>query len=93
MKYLILILLFIVTSVEVSSALAGNEEKNYGSLKVAKVTSIYDADTFRVNIANVPAVIGDRMSIRVAGVDAAEMRGKCEQEKKLARAAKNFTVS
>ena len=31
--------------------------------------------------------------MRVAGIDAAEMRGKCEKEKRLAREAKQFTVS
>ena len=76
-----------------SPVLASLKNKTYGSLHVAAVTSIYDADTFRVDIANVPAVIGERMAVRVAGIDAAEMRGKCEKEKQLARKAKQFTVS
>lgn len=72
---------------------ASLKNKSYGSMRVASITSIYDADTFRVNIENVPAVIGERMAVRVAGIDAAEMRGKCEKEKRLAREAKQFTVS
>lgn len=83
-----------LTSILIASpALASLKNKTYGSLHVAAVTSVYDADTFRVNIANVPAVIGERMAIRLAGIDAAEIRGKCEKEKKLAREAKQFTVS
>lgn len=58
----------------------------------SEVTSIYDADTFRVNIESYPPIIGQRVPIRVLGVDAAEIRGKCESEKVKARAAKQFTV-
>lgn len=64
----------------------------YGSVIVSEVTSIYDADTFRVNIKNWPDIVGRRMSVRVNGVDAPEMRGKCKEEKQLARLAKQFTV-
>ena len=68
-------------------------QKNiYKDITVDEITSIYDADTFRVTIQNYPAVIGERISIRVLGVDAPEMRGKCKQEKELARLAKQFTV-
>ncbi|MGB0721176.1 MAG: thermonuclease family protein [Gammaproteobacteria bacterium] len=65
----------------------------YGQATVSEVTSIYDADTFRVNIADWPEVVGYRIPIRVVGVDAPEIRGKCEQEKVRARAAKQFTVA
>ena len=67
--------------------------KNFGSVTVSEVTSIYDGDTFRVNIAEYPALLGYRMSIRVNGIDTPEMRGKCQQEKALAREAKQFTVA
>ena len=67
--------------------------KEYGSVFVSEVTSIYDADTFRVNINGYPPIVGERISIRVLGVDAPEMRGKCESEKIRARQVKQFTVS
>jgi micrococcal nuclease len=66
---------------------------NYGSAIVSEVTSIYDADTFRANIDGWPAIIGERAPIRVKGVDAPELRGKCEVEKLQARKAKQFTVA
>ncbi|ABM04288.1 nuclease (SNase domain protein) [Psychromonas ingrahamii 37] len=66
--------------------------KNYGSVLVVEVTSIYDADTFRVNINDWPSLIGENVRIRVNGVDAPEIRGKCDSEKKGARLAKQFTV-
>ena len=66
--------------------------KNYGNVTVSEVTSIYDADTFRVNIKDWPPLIGEHVPIRVNGVDAPEIRGKCDSEKKGARLAKQFTV-
>ena len=66
--------------------------KNYGNVTVSEVTSIYDADTFRVNIKGYPAIVGERVPVRVLGVDAPELRGKCESEKIQAREAKQFTV-
>lgn len=68
-------------------------KQNYGNTLVDEVTSIYDGDTFRVNIKSYPPIIGQKMSIRLNGVDTPEMRGKCEKEKKLARKAKEFTVT
>ena len=47
---------------------------------------------FRVNIEGYPAIVGERIPVCVLGVDAPEIRGKCESEKKLARQAKQFTV-
>ena len=67
-------------------------EKTYGSVTIAEVTSIYDGDTFRANIPDYPLIIGQHMGIRINGVDTPEMRGKCEQEKVLARKAKQYTV-
>ena len=55
--------------------------KDYGNVTVSKVTSIYDADTFRANIKDYPPIVGESNSIRINGVDAPEIRGKCESEK------------
>lgn len=81
-----LLFLFVVLPVKAS-------EKSYGSVVVDEVTSIYDGDTFRVNINDWPAIVGQRISVRLAGIDTPEMRGKCQAEKDLARKAKQFTVS
>ncbi|MEZ8029977.1 thermonuclease family protein [Enterovibrio norvegicus] len=67
-------------------------KNQYGTATVTKVTSIYDADTFRVNIEGWPAIVGEHVPVRVKGVDAPEIRGKCKTEKHLARVAKQFTV-
>ena len=66
--------------------------KDYGNATVKEVTSVYDADTFRVNIEGYPPIAGERIPVRILGVDAPELRGKCESEKVKARQAKQFTV-
>ena len=67
-------------------------EKTYGQVVVDEVTSIYDADTFTVTIRSWPPVIGERIKVRVKGIDAPELKAKCVDELRLARAAKQKTV-
>ena len=66
--------------------------KDYGDVSVSEVTSIYDADTFTVNIEGYPPIVGERIPVRLLGVDTPEIKGKCESEKVKARQAKQFTV-
>lgn len=40
-----------------------------GSVVVDEVTSIYDGDTFRVNINAWPDIIGYRVPVRLNGID------------------------
>ncbi len=63
------------------------------NLVVSRVVSIYDADTFRVDISGWPPIVGSNMPIRVLGVDAPEIRGKCADEKERAQMAKAVTVN
>lgn len=58
---------------------------------VSHIHSVYDADTFRVDIDGWPDIIGKNIPIRVNGVDAAEIRGKCPTEKQQARDARDYT--
>lgn len=68
------------------------KDMRFGNVIVDTVTSIYDGDTFRVNIEGWPQVVGLKMPIRVAGIDTPELRGKCPKEKVLAKQAKQITV-
>jgi len=68
------------------------EDKIYGDAVVSEVTSIYDGDTFRCTIKGYPPIIGERIGIRVAGIDCPEMRDKRQSIKDLARQAKQYTV-
>ncbi|KAB7892560.1 thermonuclease family protein [Poseidonibacter ostreae] len=85
MKRILLVILILINLL--------HAEKNYGSVSIDEVTSIYDGDTFRVNIKSYPEIIGHKMAIRLANVDTPEIRAKCTQEKVLARKAKQFTVN
>lgn len=67
--------------------------RTYGDVAVTEVVSIYDGDTFTVNIKDWPSVAGERISVRIAGIDTPEMRGRCDYEKQRAREAKQFTVA
>lgn len=65
---------------------------DYGHMTVCDLVSVYDADTFRVNIHGWPDIIGRNISIRVLGVDAPEIRGKCASEKEQAQVARLYTL-
>ena len=62
----------------------------YGVAIVSKVISVYDGDTFRVNIDSLPPIVGKNIAIRLEGVDTPEIKGKCQYEKDLALEARDF---
>lgn len=55
------------------------------------IASIYDGDTFKINLNCSLAVYCEKVPVRVRGVDTPEIKGKTEREKKLAQKAKEFT--
>lgn len=67
-------------------------DSTYGKVQVDEVTSIYDGDTFRVTIRGWPAVVGQRVPVRLYGIDTPEMRDKRPKVRDLARRAKQFSV-
>jgi len=78
--------IFVVLALSISA----NAKPQYGSLSVSKVNSVYDGDTFRVDIDVLPPIIGKNIAIRVNGVDTPEIRGKCQYENNLALEARDF---
>ena len=68
-------------------------DTTYGTVTVSEVVAIYDGDTFTANIAGWPPLIGERVKVRVAGIDCPEMRDDRPEVKALARKAKQFTVA
>ena len=44
----------------------------------------YDGDTCRVTIPSMPEVVGQHILVQIADIDAPEIKGKCEQEERLA---------
>ena len=62
----------------------------YGTVTVSRVISVYDGDTFRVDIDSLPPIVGKNIPIRLNGVDTPEIQGKCQYEKDLALIARDF---
>lgn len=67
-------------------------QPTYGDVKVSRVTTIYDGDTFTGTIDSWPGIAGKNIGIRISGIDTPEMRGKCKREIELARMAKKKTA-
>ena len=84
MKKLLLILTLCLWIFSVQAA------PEYGTVTVSRVISVYDGDTFRVDIDSLPPIVGKNIPIRLNGVDTPEIRGKCEYEKDLAIKARDF---
>ena len=80
-------LVFLILCFGVYSAQAAPE---YGSVKVSRVISVYDGDTFRVDIDSLPPIVGKNIPIRLNGIDTPEIQGKCQYEKDLALKARDF---
>lgn len=73
-----------------SPALAAGE---YGDVIVSQVTSIYDGDTIICTIKGWPAIIGERVSVRIKDIDTPELDDERQDIKERARLAKVFTVT
>ena len=79
--------LFIALCLVIFSVQAATE---YGTAIVSKVISVYDGDTFRVDIDSLPPIVGKNIPIRLNGVDTPEIQGKCQYEQDLALKARDF---
>ena len=80
----------LLTIALITISFATQAAPQYGTVTVSKVISVYDGDTFRVNIDSLPPIVGKNIPIRVNGVDTPEIRGKCQYEKDLALEARDF---
>lgn len=69
-------------------------DKTYGDVyKNVEIVAVYDGDTFTANIPQWPRIIGERVPVRIHGIDAPEMDAKDEPTRDRARAAKQRLVS
>lgn len=56
---------------------------------VVELVGVYDGDTFYVNIADWPPIIGKKIGIRIAGIDTPELSSLSPTEQERAKLAKN----
>jgi hypothetical protein len=60
-------------------------------LRVSAVHGCERADTCTVSLANVPAPLGDHMTVRLAGIVVPDAHSSCDRERKLAQDAQRLT--
>ena len=70
---------------------ANNQVETPKELQDVEIVSIYDGDTFKINLNCNLQVFCEKVGVRVRGVDAPEIKGKTAREKELAKKAKTFT--
>lgn len=63
------------------------------TFRCVKFIKNYDADTVTVEIPNVHPLLGEKISVRVAGIDAPEIKGVKPCEKDAARTAQRLIES
>lgn len=66
--------------------------ENYGNQDVSLIY-VHDGDTLAVNVPTWPKIIGSNVLVRIKGIDAAELHGKCQAEKDIAAQAKQFVIN
>jgi endonuclease YncB( thermonuclease family) len=59
-------------------------------IKASDVVSVYDGDTFKIDLQGVHPIFGDNVSVRVNGIDTPEITGETDEVEALARKARDF---
>lgn len=55
-----------------------------------QLVGIIDGDTIKVTLPGIHPLFGERLSVRIRGIDTPEIRGKCEVEKTKAKKARDY---
>jgi endonuclease YncB( thermonuclease family) len=63
----------------------------YDDIKNVKFVKAYDGGTITIELQDMPSIF-ERMEVRLRGIDAPDIHGKCDREKFIAQAAKEFVV-
>lgn len=70
-----------------------SSERTYGDVtRGVEVVAVYDGDTFTANVKGWPPIIGERVQIRLRGIDAPELTSKDPAKLDQARLAKRRLV-
>ena len=82
--------LFLALLVLCQCNIAETKQKIYGDIVVSKVLSVYDGDTFFCNLSDLHPIVGERIGIRIRGIDTPEIKGKTEEERQKAKECRDF---
>jgi micrococcal nuclease len=66
--------------------------KSFGNYEGAVYIRNYDGDTITFNLAGLHPIIGEKISVRVNGIDTPEIKGSCEKETYDAKQAKEMVA-
>ena len=81
--------LFVLLLTLAVGSIAHAKKPPYPDIEVVRVVSVYDGDTLRVDLACNQPIFCENISARIRGIDAPEIRGKCDYEKERAIQARN----
>jgi len=85
------IVLWLVVFTLCSLTVYANKKRVYKPIAVDGVVGINDGDTFRVNIKGYPALIGEKMPVRIAKIDCPELDDGNMKVRGLAQKAREYT--
>ncbi|MBI5346655.1 MAG: thermonuclease family protein [Chlamydiae bacterium] len=74
----------------INFSLYAQSNKTYGDVTVSELVSVYDGDTFKVNIKSYPQIIGEGVLVRIARIDTPELKDKNPKIKEMAKLAKEY---
>ena len=66
--------------------------KSFGDYQNPTYVRNYDGDTITFNLPDLHPIIGEKISVRVNGIDTPEIKGNCEKEKYKAQQAKEMVA-
>ena len=66
--------------------------ESYGDYQGAIYLQNYDGDTITFNLPGLHPIIGEKIFVRVNGIDTPEIKGKCEKEKYDAQQARDMVA-
>lgn len=71
----------------------GPQERTYGDAYVAVVSSVSDGSTFTVTIRDYPPIIGERIPVRISGIDTPDLKDPRPEIRRLAQRSRQVTAS
>lgn len=89
-KTLTLLISCLITTCVIAGTVTLAPKGGYGDFVIKDLVSVYDGDTFKINIPSVHPLLGKEINVRIWGVDTPEMTGKDSVQKQRAIAARNF---
>jgi micrococcal nuclease len=88
-RYRFRLMVTVAIAIALSCGLSASAETSWTFERVIYHTC-YDGDTCMISLPGVHPLFGDHIPVRLLGIDTPEMKGHCEWEKQLARAARDF---